>query len=126
MRPTVGRLRYRRDRPGAPPSRRVQPYRRSSLVLELRLVGLGVVDAAAVAVLALALAGHRHDDPVAALLAHVRVDPLPVAGLCNLAARPAGLGPLVGPCPRGPGGGGGGRPGGGGGGPPPGSAGTLS
>src|SRR3954453_23110600 len=64
------------------PSPMDSPY--SLLFLELRLVGLGVVDAPALAVLALAFAGHGDDDPVALLLAHVRVSALPIAALGDL------------------------------------------
>src|SRR5688500_15426034 len=45
----------------------------SPLVLEARLLGLGVVDAAALASLALDLALHRDHDPVLALSSHLRL-----------------------------------------------------
>src|SRR4051794_26525462 len=63
---------------------RPQAYRSSNR----RLVGPGVVDAAPLALVALALAAHGRADPAVALPAHVRVDVLPVAILRDLAGRP--------------------------------------
>ena len=62
---------------------RVEP---GLLLVEASLLGLGVVDAAAFPVIAVALAADRDDDPIVILPTHLRVGILPVAFLSDLEA----------------------------------------